>query len=130
MDFPESRKSHLLGSVSMTREPADSRALRLRFNLPISMPAASVNVTPLVATETKPSKTAGMAALGRRRQLPTLDFDPLVVAKRSEGWDSMLKAVLVNWVTEAAREVKGERGDERGLAQVVETGIESTPGTE
>lgn len=46
-----------------------------------------------------------------------LEFDPLLVAKRSERWDSMLRSLLVHWVNEAAREVKGERVESGSSAE-------------
>jgi hypothetical protein len=70
----------------------------MRFNIPISMP------TP--ATAPKASKSAAQAALGRRRSLQVNEFDPLVVAKRADGWERMLRTIIEAWMAEAAREVR------------------------
>lgn len=58
-------------------------------------------------TERAPApKAAAQAALGRRRSLQVLEFDPLVIAKQGDTWEAMLRTVIVAWVTEAAREVR------------------------
>lgn len=95
------------------------------------MPATSINVTPLtIPTESKTTKAASLAALGRRRQLPTLEFDPLLVAKRAENWESMLQSVLIQWINEAAREVKGERVESGSSAEGSQGAAAVTSGSE
>ncbi|CAK9781856.1 hypothetical protein CC85DRAFT_329884 [Cutaneotrichosporon oleaginosum] len=83
-------------------------AVRMRFNIPIAMP------TPPTAP-----KAAAQAALGRRRSIQVNEFDPLVVAKRADGWERMLRTIIDAWMMEAAREVQNcakpiEAGDSEG----------------
>ncbi|BEI92491.1 uncharacterized protein CcaverHIS019_0501190 [Cutaneotrichosporon cavernicola] len=75
-------------------------AVRMRFNIPISVLATPTNST--IVTP----KTAAQAALSRRRSLQIYEFDPLVVAKRTDGWERMLQTVIEVWMVEAAREVR------------------------
>lgn len=87
-------------------------ALRLRYNLPITLPHSAV-LAPPTLPDGKPAplpprvpSTGGPG--GRRKDLPRIDFDPLVVAKRTEGWEAMLRSVVSTWVEDAARETRGE----------------------
>lgn len=107
---------------------AGRRAIRLRFNLPISMPTPtpsllSVPSLPAPGRPTSPSpdggahvnlpKHGGVVPSGKtplasttstKKPAERIEFDPLMVAKRTEGWEDMLAGVLVRWVEEAARE--------------------------
>lgn len=97
------------------------------------MPATDISVSPLTMpkdSNSKASKAASMAALGRRRSLPALQFDPLVVAKRGEGWESMLQTILTHWITEAAREVKSDSMEGETAARRSEESTEETKSTE
>jgi hypothetical protein len=110
------------------------RAIRLRFNLPISMPTPtpsllSVPSLPAPGRPTSPSpdgganatlpKHSGIVASGKtpttsaKKTAERIEFDPLMVAKRAEGWEGMLAGLLVRWVEEAAREERevGEVGE-------------------
>jgi len=42
---------------------------------------------------------------------PRIDFDPLVVAKKGEGWEESLRVVVERWVEEAAREARESQSD-------------------
>lgn len=75
-------------------------AVRMRFNIPMLVLATPTNSTYVA------SKATGQAALGRRRSLQVYEFDPLVVAKRAEGWERMLRTIIEAWMAEAAREVR------------------------
>ena len=46
----------------------------------------------------------------KRANRPKIDFDPVLVAKRGEGWDEMLGGLLKVWVEEAAKEVREDVG--------------------
>lgn len=87
----------MLGCVSTTSYFANDSAVRMRFNIPISMPTPPTS---------PPPKSAVQAALGRRRSLQVNEFDPLVVAKRADGWELMLRTIIDAWMAEAAREVR------------------------
>lgn len=101
LDIPQGGQPDLLGGVRASwLDVTDLSAVRMRFNIPLSMPTTNVSA-PQPA-----SKSAAQAALGRRRSLQTLEFDPLVVAKHGDNWDTSLRTVIVAWVTEAAREVR------------------------
>lgn len=100
----------MLGSVSplsslFLARADNGSAVRTRFNIPISMPTVpGANSSPA-------PKAAAQAALGRRRSLQALEFDPLVIAKHGDKWEWMLRSVVLAWVTEAAREVRTRVAD-------------------
>lgn len=119
------------------------RAIRLRFNLPISMPTPtpsllSVPSLPTPGRPTSPSpeggahvnlpKHGGVVPSGKapltsttsttstKKAAERIEFDPLMVAKRTEGWEDMLAGVLVRWVEEAAREEREREVGEVGAS--------------
>jgi hypothetical protein len=49
-----------------------------------------------------------------------IPFDPLLVAKKGEGWEGVLEGVLREWVGRAADEVVVKEETERGLEGGVE----------
>ncbi|ORY33013.1 hypothetical protein BCR39DRAFT_520717 [Naematelia encephala] len=81
-------------------------ALRLRYQLPIHLPSQTTSSSFLpVPTKAAPSVTAPTKL---RTDGPKIEFDPLVVAKRSDGWEVMLSEVVCKWVEEVARERREE----------------------
>ena len=103
------------------------RSLRLRYNLPIQMPSNAASslflpVSNALPHSSSPSTTAATPRTSPdpdtkafppnskrgRENAPRIDFDPLIVAKRAEGWEGMLVEVLGKWVEAAAREARGE----------------------
>ena len=102
-------------------------ALRLRYNLPISLPptASSSTLTPVPpALPRLPSQSLSPSpghralllnpiepAQTRRRgqkDEEVIKIDPAVIARKGQGWDKMLSKVLVEWVEAAARELRQE----------------------
>ncbi|KAL1407529.1 hypothetical protein Q8F55_006962 [Vanrija albida] len=97
-------------------------ALRHRYNLPLVMPATPSSVLPPAEKKTSPRRGVQPSIPPlRRRDIPQIDFDPSVVAKKSEGWEGMLSALLFAWVSEAAHEAGG--------ARTVSAALSSTPST-
>lgn len=43
------------------------------------------------------------------RDVPKIEFDPLAVAKKLEGWEEMLEEVVRNWVAGVVREISAVR---------------------
>ncbi|ORX39246.1 hypothetical protein BD324DRAFT_618983 [Kockovaella imperatae] len=109
-------------------------ALKHRYNLPIHMPASSstyLTVPPSLPqprSAESPSPTLSPSMFGSplppeprfgpakrkdsriKENAARVDFDPVTVAKRGEGWEEMLGGLLRVWVEEAAREVKEDVG--------------------
>lgn len=96
-----------------------SSALRLRYNLPIQLPTSTVTLAvPLVFPPPRSSSSSATSTPSRgpsplERQppkkkdtVPRIDFDPMVVAKRGEGWEEMMLQLVVRWVDEASREAR------------------------
>ncbi|KAK7436904.1 hypothetical protein VKT23_018924 [Stygiomarasmius scandens] len=111
-------------------------SLKLRYMLPIILPT---HVLPIVPSTSSPSSTGsrpGTPKLGASSSLsntstplmgntplssplphgqrfntnePPLLFDAKVVARKDEGWEGMLEAVLVRWMWRVVDERRGER---------------------
>lgn len=43
------------------------------------------------------------------RDVPKIEFDPMAVAKKLEGWEEMLEEVVRNWVAGVVREINAVR---------------------
>ncbi|KAF4565426.1 hypothetical protein EYR36_001997 [Pleurotus pulmonarius] len=75
-------------------------ALKLRYLLPIHIPPAHSSHSgankPLPAIP-KPSSTSTSSTLTHPPVVP-LTFDPKLIARKEEGWENMLEAVLDRWV--------------------------------
>ncbi|KAK8844136.1 hypothetical protein IAR55_006930 [Kwoniella newhampshirensis] len=102
-------------------------ALRHRYQLPISMPlshtasstfltvpsrsnSTSPNPAPPLPTRNQ-SLPPGGTTLSRFKVRPKIEYDPIVIAKREEGWEEMLSIVLERWVEAAGKEVREARGE-------------------
>lgn len=108
MDVPSRWQPDLLGRVSTNSCFTDNSAIRLRYNLHIVLPVAAV-LAPPTLPDGKPIPRTVSTSSPRKRDGPRIDFDPLVVAKRTEGeWEEMLSGLLVTWVKEAAKERQSE----------------------
>ncbi|ODN76832.1 hypothetical protein L202_05428 [Cryptococcus amylolentus CBS 6039] len=112
-------------------------ALRHRFQLPIVMPSANTSTflqpkrpvalprpekeTKAIRTEQEPSLVAceratsvhrvslPSAPAGKGKDVPRIDFDPMVIAKKLEGWEEMLEKAVGKWVESVAKEVSDVR---------------------
>jgi len=94
-----------------------SRALRLRYGLPIHMPSnpssllrvstvppAPVRMSSVPALQ--PDSKALFGSVRRTKDIPKFEFDPMMIARRSDGWDSLLESVVKSWVESVAKETR------------------------
>ncbi|RXK38462.1 hypothetical protein M231_04227 [Tremella mesenterica] len=98
-------------------------ALKTRYNIPIHLPSS----TTASAFLPKPTKLLTVSSPNPQRQVspPTIpsplpiplnkkwkkdesisDFDPLIVARRGEGWEDMLIEIMKRWVDAVAEEIR------------------------
>ncbi|THU81991.1 hypothetical protein K435DRAFT_692458 [Dendrothele bispora CBS 962.96] len=86
-------------------------SLKLRYMLPIILPthlgAGSNANTPLTGNTPLSSPLPHGQRFNANE--PPLLFDAKVVARKDEGWDGMLEAVLVRWMWRVVDERRGER---------------------
>nr|ODN90459.1 hypothetical protein L203_01568 [Cryptococcus depauperatus CBS 7841] len=61
-------------------------------------------------SSTTPNVSGDVKAKGR--DIARIDFDPMVVAKRTANWEEMLKEIICKWIESVAREKRGE-GNQR-----------------
>ncbi|KAI6030246.1 hypothetical protein EDC04DRAFT_2880490 [Pisolithus marmoratus] len=96
-------------------------ALKLRYLLPLIIPSApgrpdhmtptsspARNVSPARGIPSSPSTPTAQRVRFSTNE-PPIHFDPRLVAHREEGWESMLEATLLRWVTAVVEERRGER---------------------
>ncbi|KIN96740.1 hypothetical protein M404DRAFT_162355 [Pisolithus tinctorius Marx 270] len=96
-------------------------ALKLRYLLPLIIPSApgrpdhmtpssspARNASPGRGIPSSPSTPTAQRIRFSTNETP-IHFDPRLVARREEGWESMLEATLVRWVTAVVEERRGER---------------------
>ena len=84
-------------------------ALKLRYLIPVVTPYTATNGEGKSATSTPigspvPSRTK----FGHTTE-PPFAFDAKVVARKDEGWESMLETALLRWVNAVVEEKRGER---------------------
>ncbi len=78
-------------------------ALKLRYLLPIVVPNVQHGVSP--ASSPAPTQTRFPPGVNGG---PPIAFDAKIVARREEGWEEMLEAVLGRWVSRVVYETRGE----------------------
>ncbi|KAH7914926.1 hypothetical protein BJ138DRAFT_1142950 [Hygrophoropsis aurantiaca] len=82
-------------------------ALKLRYLLPVIVPSAPSRPEQLRASQSTPTSSP------TKVRFPTNDppviFDPRLVARKDDGWESMLEAVVLQWVNVVVEERRGER---------------------
>ncbi|KAI6008915.1 hypothetical protein F5J12DRAFT_826596 [Pisolithus orientalis] len=96
-------------------------ALKLRYLLPLIIPSApgrpdhmtpssspARNASPGRGIPSSPSTPTAQRIRFSTNETP-IHFDPRLVARREEGWESMLEVTLVRWVTAVVEERRGER---------------------
>ncbi|KAF5367950.1 hypothetical protein D9758_004510 [Tetrapyrgos nigripes] len=98
-------------------------SLKLRYMLPIILPTHVIPITPSTSTGSSGSRP-GTPKLGGSTPLnspppqvqrftntnePPLLFDAKVVARKDDGWEDMLEAVLVRWMWRVVDERRGDR---------------------
>ena len=71
---------------------------------------SNVPITPSVPSVPSP------APKRTKENAPKIEFDPLVVAKKTDGWEEMLGGLLDKWVDEAASEAREAVGGDGGEA--------------
>ena len=104
------------------------RTLRNRYKLPVNMPTSSYTLAvPLIlppksaTSSSNPSPSVSpipgnRTPPSRKETAARIDFDPLIIAKKGEGWDGMLRELMGRWVEEAAREARESQGEREGSA--------------
>ncbi|OCF56091.1 hypothetical protein L486_06032 [Kwoniella mangroviensis CBS 10435] len=84
-------------------------ALRHRYQLPISMPTTSTNL-PLPPVPPKSSlrrpRPSIVTSSSTTAAEERIEFDPMIVAKKGQGWDIMLKGLIERWLSELVKEVR------------------------
>ena len=83
-------------------------ALKLRYLLPLIVPSTP-NRPDQMPSPSSPARTASSPARTPTRirfatNEPPLNFDPRLVARREEEWESMLEATLLRWVAAVVEE--------------------------
>jgi hypothetical protein len=87
-------------------------ALKLRYMLPIQTPyqplkhGSGANNTPAPGAAIA---TPSSSPVKQRFSEPPLVFDAKMVARKEEGWDSMLEEVLMKWVWKVVDEQRSTR---------------------
>ncbi|KAL4066372.1 hypothetical protein V8B97DRAFT_1981179 [Scleroderma yunnanense] len=90
-------------------------ALKLRYLLPLIIPSTPgrPDQIPIPSSSSPARNTASSSPSTPRIRFasnePPLNFDPRLVARREEEWESMLEATLLRWVTAVMEERRGER---------------------
>ncbi|WVF65347.1 hypothetical protein IAT40_000073 [Kwoniella sp. CBS 6097] len=114
-------------------------ALRHRYQLPLSIASSSTTASPFLplpssssnststsgastpsrpqpnsrprpSIDTQSLSTRSISGSGSARNREEIDFDPMMIAKRSPGWEGMLSSVVGRWVKEVGREIRESRG--------------------
>ncbi|WVQ90157.1 hypothetical protein IAS59_003934 [Cryptococcus gattii] len=103
-------------------------ALRHRYQLPILMPSStstssflpkpaalpqpgkdrverSTSAPPSTPKAVSPRPSTPTSITSKSRDVIKIDFDPMTVAKKFEGWEEMLEEVVSNWVEGVVREI-------------------------
>jgi len=89
------------------------RALKLRYMMPIQLPSQLVSqppptLTPSISAANTPVSSPGASLqrfpLGKADREPPILFDARIVAKKDDGWEDMLEAVLFRWVDKVVDE--------------------------
>ena len=81
----------------------DDRAIKLRYNIPVHI---SSQVSKTGVSDLTQQRASSPADRSRRDSAPKIDFDPMSIAKKGEGWDDMLQRVLLRWIMEVSREIR------------------------
>ncbi|WWC98173.1 hypothetical protein V866_005064 [Kwoniella sp. B9012] len=88
-------------------------ALRHRYQLPISMPITSNNL-PLPPVPPKSSlrrpRPSIVTSTSTTAAEERIEFDPMIVAKKAQGWDVMFRGLIERWLGELVKEVRESKG--------------------
>lgn len=113
--------------ISVLTDSMVYRALKLRYLLPIQTPNQPLNQTSLnslklighIQSASSPGSTShtGMPGPGtsppKIRPVsstePVIEFDARIVARKDEGWEDMLEAVLLRWMQKVVEEKRSAR---------------------
>lgn len=85
-----------------------SSALKIRYLLPMIVPSAPSQTD----HQLKPSHSTPANSPSKIRfpsTEPPIIFDPRLVARKDEGWETMLQDTLLRWVEVVVDERRGER---------------------
>ncbi|WWD21204.1 hypothetical protein CI109_105688 [Kwoniella shandongensis] len=87
-------------------------ALKHRYQLPVSMPSSNITSSTFLPIPSRSNSTSpNPTSSSKTKDLPKIEYDPMVIAKRGEGWEGMLQEVLGKWVEEVGRERREGRGE-------------------
>ncbi|KAL0574551.1 hypothetical protein V5O48_007414 [Marasmius crinis-equi] len=88
-------------------------ALKLRYMLPIVTPAVPAGPRPPAGPSSRPpssNNTPVTSPSAQQRKFPTNEppilFDAKIVAKKDDGWEDMLEAVLLRWMWRVVDETR------------------------
>ncbi|KAK4689386.1 hypothetical protein P7C73_g725, partial [Tremellales sp. Uapishka_1] len=91
-------------------------ALRLRYSLPVNLPTAhgtpnqrSSSPSPSTSPTKKPVPLPQSSIGSSRKNDPRIDFDPMIIARKGEGWEGMLENAISKWIQSVAREVREDK---------------------
>ncbi|GLB42680.1 hypothetical protein LshimejAT787_1201290 [Lyophyllum shimeji] len=85
-------------------------ALKLRYMLPLHVPSQSLVQTSGPGTPMNGGTPLGSPVRATHRTAePPVVFDAKVVAKKEDGWEDMLEAVLMKWLWKAVEEKRSVR---------------------
>lgn len=83
-------------------------ALKIRYLLPIIVPSAPDRTDQtLRASQSTPTNSPSKVRFPTTE--PPITFDPRLVARKGEGWDTMLYDTLLQWMNVVVDEHRGER---------------------
>jgi hypothetical protein len=54
----------------------------------------------------RPDSRALFESVRGAKDGPRMDFDPMIVAKRGDGWEAMLEVLIVRWVESVAKDME------------------------
>ncbi|WVQ81331.1 hypothetical protein IAT38_003454 [Cryptococcus sp. DSM 104549] len=61
-----------------------------------------------------PSPAFGASSATRGKDVPRIEFDPMTIAKKADGWEGMLEEVVGKWVEGVSREIREVRAVRAG----------------
>ncbi|WWC91010.1 uncharacterized protein L201_005950 [Kwoniella dendrophila CBS 6074] len=103
-------------------------ALRHRYQIPISMPTKNLPVPPIPpksSSRPRPSintsnLSSSSTSTSTMRLEEKIEFDPMIIAKRTEGWENMLTIIIMKWLNQVVKEIKKSKGQQHLFDNVEE----------
>ncbi|WVW79571.1 hypothetical protein I302_101540 [Kwoniella bestiolae CBS 10118] len=85
-------------------------ALRHRYQLPVSMPTTNLPVPPIPAKSSRRPRPSIVTSSSATAAEDKIEFDPMIIAKKGQGWDGMFKGLIERWLGELVKEVRESKG--------------------